>query len=181
MAQSEQISGYSPSSSSPEGIESANNQSSYISPSPSLECEYKEGPSPSWDPKELKAANKKWEIARRDLHLSFLKKSKSVKRKELLHWVNILLSNLRKVNDDIKQEGIEIDDLFKAEDDARKKFEMEKKLGVAQETQLHEEIKKNNHRLQLAIVKNQNSNFANYEKIQELVDEQEVKMLRKQS
>lgn len=49
------------------------------------------------------------------------------------HWVNLLLSNLRKVSIDIEQEGEVIEDLFKAEDAARKEFEKQKRGGALKE------------------------------------------------
>ena len=130
---------------------------------------------------DLIASMKKWESTKRSVQLEALKKSRSARRKELQHWVNLLLNNLRKINTDIEQQGEVIQNLFTAEDDARKEFEAQKKRGIASEEQVRREIAALKTRLQVLIEKNQEENFAKFERIQELIDEQEVKMIEKQS
>ena len=51
---------------------------------------------------DLIASMKKWESTKRSVQLEALKKSRSERRKELQHWVNLLLNNLRKINTDIE-------------------------------------------------------------------------------
>lgn len=67
----------------------------------------------------LKANIVKWERTKHALNVSKLKKPRSGRRKELQHWVNLLISNLRKVNSEIDQQGEIIKDLFSEEDKAR--------------------------------------------------------------
>ena len=64
---------------------------------------------------------------------------------------------------------------------ARKEFDTQKKKGAVEEEQARLEIEVMKGRLQALRKKNQNVNFSNYERINETMDEQEVKMLEKQS
>ena len=69
-----------------------------------------------------------------------IKKSRVERRKELSHWVNLLLNNLRKINETLEHDGEEIQQLFKKEDEARKAFESQKKRGSEKEEKMRQEI-----------------------------------------
>ncbi len=114
------------------------------------------------------------------MNLLTLQKSRTERRKEHQHWVNLLLMNLRKIYAEIEQLNEDVEMLFKKESQARRKFEQQKKRGVAQEKQLREEIQQMKKRLLDLVENNQTVNFKNYERVQEIIDDQERKYNEKQ-
>ena len=63
----------------------------------------------------LKAKIKEWETSKRAMTNSMPKKTRGEQRKELFQWVVHLMSNLRKVNSDIDEQGEVIMDLNQEE------------------------------------------------------------------
>ena len=58
-------------------------------------------------------------------------------------------------------------------------FETQKKRGTYKEEKLRQEIANMKEKLSALLESNQQANFKNYERIQEVIDEQERKMIEK--
>ena len=110
-----------------------------------------------------------------------MNKSNRERRKEQVVWVQLLQNNLRRLNSQIEKQGEAIQQLFKSEVQARHEFESHKERGLAQENRLRQEIESMKASLQSLIERNQEVNFANFERIQQLIDEQESTMVEKQN
>ena len=61
-----------------------------------------------FDERKLKGQIAEFEQKRRTWEMQKIQKSRSSRRKELSHWVNLLLNNLRKINETLEQDGEKI-------------------------------------------------------------------------
>lgn len=85
------------------------------------------------------------------------------------------------MNSEIEKQGDIVSDLFRKENEARLEFDLGKKRGQVAEQTMHKEIQKMKRKLTALQEENQQLNFANFERIQELIDNQENKMIEKQN
>ena len=109
----------------------------------------------------MKKFHQQW----RSWELEQLNKSRRERRREQAMWVQRLQSNLCKINCEIERQGDKIQELFKDESEARKKFESQKERGVASEKRIRQEIKVMKQRLLELTESNQQVNFSNFERI----------------
>ena len=72
-----------------------------------------------WDNAALIAQKVKWESTWKQHKIAKLNKSLSDNRKEIKHWVRLLVGNLRKITEELNLKGEKIELCFKKEKQAR--------------------------------------------------------------